>query len=297
MPVTRRATPAPASTRPMRASEAGPRRRTRTRAPARGRAATRDEQAAGRLRVVGERDQLLGHASRGHVRGGEVAVARVAAGALAGRGDLARTGEQRQRLRLEDELHAAAVGHLVRVAEQPEAGHVGHRVRADGAHEVRGSRAFRRRMDTIAPASASASGRARAWRRGRSGPVPSGFVRKSSVARLRARLRPDRVRVHGADHREAELRLVVAHRVPAGEHGAGAAHGLGRGREDGRDRLSAAAPRGTRRRERDAAAARPSRRRRSARWSPRSRRSRPGRRRAAGRSRRSKTRARSSSSR
>ena len=52
------------------------------------------------------------------------------------------------------------------------------------------------------------------------------------VAGLRAALRPDAVRVHGADDGEPVLRLVVADRVAAGEQRAGCAHLLVRGGED-----------------------------------------------------------------
>ena len=52
------------------------------------------------------------------------------------------------------------------------------------------------------------------------------------VAGLRARLRPDRVRVHRADDREPVLRLVVSDRVPARENRARSAHALVRSGED-----------------------------------------------------------------
>ena len=62
--------------------------------------------------------------------------------------------------------------------------------------------------------------------------MPSGFVRKSASPGLRAALRPDPVRVHGADDGEPVLRLVVADRVPAGEDRTGRADDLVRARQD-----------------------------------------------------------------
>ncbi len=52
------------------------------------------------------------------------------------------------------------------------------------------------------------------------------------VAGLRARLRPDRVRVHRADDREPVLRLRVSDRVPARENRARSPHALVRSGED-----------------------------------------------------------------
>ena len=61
--------------------------------------------------------------------------------------------------------------------------------------------------------------------------MPSGFVRKSASPGFAPGLRPDRVRVDGADDREPVLRLVVADRVPARENRARSAHALVRAGE------------------------------------------------------------------
>ena len=59
-------------------------------------------------------------------------------------------------------------------------------------------------------------------------PVPSGFVRNSASPGCAPAFGHTRVGMDGADDGQAELRLVVAQRVPAGEDRARAAHGLGR---------------------------------------------------------------------
>ena len=106
-------------------------------------------------------------------------------------------------------------------------------VTAFGRNARRTSAQSRFRVVIQRTAAAFSSGPA-AWS---TSPVPSGFVRKSASPGLRARLRPDAVRVHGADDGEPVLRLVVPERVPAGEDRARLAHlRVGRG-EDRGDRL------------------------------------------------------------
>ena len=66
---------------------------------------------------------------------------------------------------------------------------------------------------------------------------PEGFRQEQRIAGPRAVLRPDRLRVGGADDGEPVLGLGVADRVPAREQRAGDAHLLVRSREDRGDRL------------------------------------------------------------
>ena len=84
-----------------------PRRRRSPRAPPRLLGGERDEQAAGGLRVVGERLELGRRRAR-DVRPGELPVAPVAAGAHALGRELERAGERRQRLGVERDADAAA---------------------------------------------------------------------------------------------------------------------------------------------------------------------------------------------
>ena len=66
---------------------------------------------------------------------------------------------------------------------------------------------------------------------------PERLRQEERIARPRAALRPEAVRVHGADDCEPVLRLVVAQRVAAGEDPAGRAHLLVGGAEDRGERL------------------------------------------------------------
>src|SRR5581483_2427334 len=84
----------------------------------------RDEEPARGLRVVAEREELLGRAVRLDRR--ELAVAPVAPGADAFARRLACAGERGQSL--EHDADAAPLGHLVGVTEEAEAGDVGDRV-------------------------------------------------------------------------------------------------------------------------------------------------------------------------
>ena len=123
-------TPAPSSTEPTRARKR-PARSNSASSESAFSAGQRHEEAAGRLRVVGEREQLVRHAVARDVRAGEVAVARIAAGADAVARRLERAVERGQRGGLEPDPDAASLGRLVRVAEQAEAGDVGDRVRRE----------------------------------------------------------------------------------------------------------------------------------------------------------------------
>ena len=121
-------------------------------------------------------------------------------------------------------------------------------------------------------AAASASGR-----RGRSGaakariPVPSGLVKHEPVARLCGGVGDDPPRIDQARDREARLDLVVLDAVPADDRHAGLGHLVQAAAED-----LAAGPRRelvareTRRSRGPSAAGRPSHKRRSANWPPRS---------------------------
>src|SRR5690349_17614034 len=84
----------------------------------------RHEEPTRGLGVVGEREQFVGHALALHVRAGEVAVARVAAGADTVACRLDRAFERRERRGAEPEADATSLSGLVRVAEETEARHV-----------------------------------------------------------------------------------------------------------------------------------------------------------------------------
>ena len=116
----------------------------------------RDQQAARGLRVVGERQQILRDAVRLDVRPGEVAVPGVAAGANAGRARPRARREERQLAGVELDPDAAPLRHLVRVAEQAEAGHVGDRVRLERSQHV-GRLAVERSSSTAIAASSPSS--------------------------------------------------------------------------------------------------------------------------------------------
>ena len=108
---------------------------------------------------------------------------------------------------------------------------------------------------------------------------------EQDVARLCSRLRPDSLRMHGADDCEPVLRLRVADRVPSGENRARFANTLVRAGRARRREPRPGAPPGTLRLRARATAGRPSRRRRSARSSRRWRRTSRGSSTSGGRSR------------
>ena len=189
----------------------------------------RDEEAARRLRVEGEGLLRVGGGAL-DVRAGVVAVAAVAARPDPCLGQLEGGGEGRQRRGIELDRHAAARGHLVRVPEQAEARHVGHRVRREGPEGIGGIAVERAHRG---------HGRIERTRRGASlalrlehEPRAEGLRQEERVARPGAALRPDSVRVDGADDGQAVLRLVVADRVAAGENRSGRADDLVRAGED-----------------------------------------------------------------
>ena len=129
-PYGSRTTPDPSSTVPTRARKSSARPNSASSESAFS-AGQRHEQATRGLRVVREREELVGHAAARHVSAGEVAVARVAAGADAGPRGFERALERRQRGGAEPDPDAAPFGRLVGVAEQTEARHVGDRVRRE----------------------------------------------------------------------------------------------------------------------------------------------------------------------
>ncbi len=143
-----------------------------------------DQQTARRLRVVRQRHEILRDAAVRDVRAGEVAVAGVAARPLARGRDSAGAGQERQRLRLQDDRDAAAVCQLPRVAEQPEPGHVGDGVRPDGANEPGsiGVQAAHRRNRALERAPPRPG---RAWRRARSAPCRAAWSGRARRPRAR----------------------------------------------------------------------------------------------------------------
>src|SRR5438105_6542925 len=200
------------------------------RRPLRGR--ERDEQAARRLRVVAERRQHAGDAVGPDVRRREVAVPRVAARADALARHVERAVDRREALRLEPKTHAAPLRDLPRVPEEPEAGHVGHRVRLERTEDVRGVAVQRphpadRPLELLrarVPSFVARHDQAR----------PERLREEERIARAGAVLRPDPVGANGADHRETVLRLGVTDGVPAREEPARRAHLLvGRGEDLG----------------------------------------------------------------
>ena len=130
---------------------------------------------------------------------------------------------------------AAPLRHLVRVAEQAEARHVGDRVRVERPQHVGRLAAEdrhrpHRRLEPLLVTPSLARGV-------EEHPRPERLRQEERIARPRAALRPVAVRVHGADDGEPVLRLVVAQRVAAGEDPAGRAHLLVGGAEDRGERL------------------------------------------------------------
>src|SRR5438270_1181102 len=78
----------------------------------------RNQQPAGCLGVVPEHDERIRHAVQRQMPAGEVAVSRIAAGADALAGDIEGAVDRRETFRLEPQLHAASIRHLVDVAEE-----------------------------------------------------------------------------------------------------------------------------------------------------------------------------------
>ena len=191
----------------------------------------RGEKAARGLGIVGDRHEIRGHVRADLERGSdESAVVGGAAGLDARRGELAGTGQDGQGGRVEDEAGAGAASHLEPVSEQAEPGHVRggrdavatsasaaarlrRRIAVDGGREVRLARlALSRARDEDA------------------GPEPLG--EHEPIARPRAALAQELVRVGGTDDRQPVLGLRVADRVPAGERAARLAHLGGGAGED-----------------------------------------------------------------
>ena len=215
-------TPEPSSIRPMRAMKRAFRRERglENRRPL---PRHRDEQSARRLWVVGKCLRDLRRHAR-DVRPGEVPVATIAPGDHAALGQLERAGQGGKLIRLQDRAHSAPGGELVHVAEQAEARDVGHGVRCERPNQVCGVPVqLEHRLDRSVE------------RVGRSDPVAlslehdpraEGLRQEEDVARPRARLGPDRVRMDGSDDGEAVLGLGVPDRVPSGEDRSRRAHAL-----------------------------------------------------------------------
>ena len=132
--------------------------------------------------------------------------------------------QRRERLGLEDEAHAAPFGRFVRVAEQPEAGHVGHGVRLERAQRV-GGRAVEGRHPAGCLGDVVRLARENEAR-------PERLRKEDRIARPGAALHPDCLRVDGADDSKTVLWLDVTDRVATRKDRAGRAHLLVRARED-----------------------------------------------------------------
>ena len=163
---------------------------------------------------------------------GEVAVPRIAARAHALAREVERAVDRGQPLRLEHDADAAAIGDLVRVAEQPEAGHVGDGVRRERPEHV-GSLLVQRAHPADRALERLRAGDA-ALDAGHDQPGSERLREEERVAGPRAVLRPDAIGMNGADDGEPVLRLGVANRVSAREQPAGRAHlRVGRGEDLG----------------------------------------------------------------
>ena len=97
---------------------------------------------------------------------------------VAARCELERARQRGQPVGVERDADAAALGGLVRVAEQAEAGDVGHGIRRERPQRVGGVAVQRRhRHDRGVECASGARPSRTAWR---TSPVPSGFVRKTA---------------------------------------------------------------------------------------------------------------------
>jgi hypothetical protein len=161
---------------------------------------------------------------------GEVAVARVAARAHALARGVERAVDRREALGLQPDAHTAALGDLVRVAEEAEAGDVGHRVRLEPAQHVSRLVVQRPHPANRALQLLRAGLTALVAAHDQAGPERLG--QEERIAGHSAVLRPDAIRMHGPDHRESVLRLGVADRVAAREQAARRPHLLVRRGED-----------------------------------------------------------------
>ena len=123
----------------------------------------------------------------------------------------------------------------MQVAEQPEAGHVGRRVRRERAQDVGGVAVQRpHRSDGACELGLAQATPLDALEHE---PGSERLRQEDGVAGTGAVLVPDPGRVDGADDGEPVLGLLVADRVPAREQPAGRAHLLVRRREDGSEHL------------------------------------------------------------
>ena len=132
---------------------------------------------------------------------------------------------------------AALATHVVQVAEQPEAGHVGHRVRVPGERRLGGGgvqldhRGDGPREQRVVRSAALA--------RGDDGAHAERLGEHEHVARPARGVREDPLRVDRPGHREPVLRLVVLDRVAADEYRAGLADHVQAAAEDRRQDLRA----------------------------------------------------------
>ena len=213
----------------------------------------------------------------------EAPVVRRAAGLHAGRGQLQRARQGRQRRRLEDETRAGRPSHLEAVAQQPEAGHVRRgpdavgdehlgRRPIEGSHLLDGRGKVRLARPTLARP-----------RDQDTGPQSLG----QDQGRRPDSLHPCAAACRGGPPRSPRARTWVPGPGSCGRRRACRpphAPSMTRPRRS-RPARPAAVPRGRPRSTGRTARDRPSRTRRSTRWPPRSRRTSAGRPRAAGRSR------------
>ena len=162
--------------------------------------------------------------------GCEVTVTRIAARPDALACQVERAVDRRESLGLQHEPNAAPLRNLVRMSEESESRDVGHRVRRNPAQHVRGVLVER----------AHPTDRALELHRacetflvtGHDQPRPERFRQEDRIADASSVLRPDPVRVNGADDGEPVLRLRVADGVSAREQRTGRAHlRVGRGEE------------------------------------------------------------------
>ena len=208
-----KATPPPLSTPPMRAMKrpCGAERRLQHGAALR---RERDEEAAGGLRVIGER-QLRLRGGALHVRARVFAIPAIPARADPARGELARARKRRQRLRLDLGTYAASRRELVHMPEQAESGHVRDCVRSKGTERLGGfSVQFLHRRDGDSQRLLDVHGLARGLQ---DDPRPERLRQEERIARECSRLGPDRIGVNGAYDGQSVFRLGVADGVAAGE--------------------------------------------------------------------------------
>ena len=164
------------------------------------------------------------------MRPGEIAVARVAARAHAVASQVEGAVDGREARGLEPNTHAAPVGDLVRVPEEPEAGDVRDGVGLDGAQDV--GRFVVQRPHPANGALELLCARIAALVAGHDQAGAERLGQEERVAGAGAVLGPDRVWVDHADDCEPVLRLGVADRVASSQKAAGGTDlGIGGGKD------------------------------------------------------------------